>query len=61
MESNFLQGLSIDTSIRTNIRYILVQKSMEQNFNKWLSQNNTFNLIKKIIEDCKRPNISMVN
>jgi len=60
MECNFLQGMPIDQTIRSNIRYVLVKKTMEQNFTKWISQNNSINLIKKLIEDCKKPDISMV-
>jgi len=60
MDCNLLQGLPIDNTIRGNIRYILVKKTIEQNFTKWISQNNTINQIKKLIEDCKKPNISMV-
>lgn len=60
MEYNFSQGFQIDQTIRTNIRYVLVKKTMEQNFTKWISQNNSINLIKKLIEECKKPNISMV-
>jgi hypothetical protein len=60
MEFNYIQGLPIDQTIRSNIRYVLVKKTMEQTFNKWVSQSNTINLIKKLIDDCKKPNISMV-
>lgn len=61
MECNFLQGFPVDQTIRSNIRYVLVKKTMEQNFTKWLSQANSMNLIKKLIEDCKKTNISLVN
>ncbi len=61
MECTFIHGMQIDQTIRSNIRYVLVKKTMEQNFTKWISQNNSINLIKKLIEDCKKPNISMVN
>lgn len=60
MEYNFSQGFQIDQTIRSNIRYVLVKKTMEQNFTKWISQNNSINLIKKLIDECKKPNISMV-
>jgi hypothetical protein len=48
------------TSIKSNIRYTLVQKMMEENFSRWLAQPNTINLVTKLIEDCKKPNINMV-
>ncbi len=61
MECNLVHGFPIDQTIRNNIRYVLVKKTMEQNFTKWLSQSNSINLIKKLIEDCKKPNITLVN
>jgi hypothetical protein len=51
---------NIDQNIKSSVRYGLVQKMMEENFNKWISQQNTFNLIQKLLEDCKKPNISLV-
>lgn len=51
---------NIDSSIRNSIRYSLVNKMMEENFNKWLAQTSTLSLIQKLIEDCKKPNISLV-
>lgn len=61
MESGtFTVNNNIDSTIRNSVRYMLVQKMMEENFNKWMSQSNTINLIQKLIEDCKKPNISLV-
>ncbi len=51
---------NIDANVRSSIRYMLVHKMMDENFTKWLSQPSTNNLIKKLIEDCKKPNISLV-
>jgi hypothetical protein len=51
---------SIDNSIRNSVRYTLVHKMMEENFCKWLSHQNTTNMIFKLIEDCKKPQILMV-
>jgi hypothetical protein len=51
---------NIDQNIKSSVRYGLVQKMMEENFNKWISQQNTFNLIQKLLEDCKKSNISLV-
>jgi hypothetical protein len=57
---NIILCNNIDQNIKTSVRYGLVQKMMEENFNKWISQQNTLNLIQKLIEDCKKPNISLV-
>jgi serine/threonine-protein phosphatase 2A regulatory subunit B'' len=52
-------NINIDATVRTSVRYNLVHKMMEENFSKWLSQPNTMTLITKLIEDCKKPNISL--
>jgi hypothetical protein len=51
---------NIDANIRNSVRYMLVHKMMEENFTKWLSQSSTMNLVQKLIDDCKKPNISLV-
>ena len=51
---------NIDQNVKSSVRYCLVQKMMEENFSKWMSQQNTVNLINKLLEDCKKPNISLV-
>lgn len=51
---------NIDSNVKNNVRYVLVQRMMEENFNKWISQQATMNLVQKLIEDCKKPNISLV-
>jgi hypothetical protein len=52
---------TMSSNLKSNIRYTLVQKMMEENFSRWLSQANTINLVMKLIDDCKKPNINMVN
>ena len=59
METIFINN--INANVKTNVRYTLVQKMMEENFTKWLSQTSTINMVAKLIEDCKKPNISLVN
>ena len=61
MESGaFMINSNIDNSVRASVRYTLVHKMMDDNFSKWLSTQNSFNLISKLIEDCKKPHISLV-
>ncbi len=52
-------NINFDSSIRSTVRYTLTHKMMEDNFNKWISQNTTLSLIHRLIEDCKKPNISL--
>jgi hypothetical protein len=59
METIFLNN-NIGANLKTSVRYTIVQKMMEENFTKWLSQQNTFGMINKLIDDCKKPNISLV-
>ncbi len=47
-------------SVKTSIRYVMVSKMMEENFTRWISQQSSLNLIQKLIEDCKKPNICLV-
>lgn len=58
METIFLNN-NIATNLKSSVRYTLVQKMMEENFTKWLTQSNTIGLIYKLIDDCKKPNISL--
>lgn len=51
----------IHPKIRKSVRYQLVQKMMEDNIEKWFSQPSTFSLIEKLIEDCKKKNVTLVN
>lgn len=60
MESTYLINTNIDSSIRNSVRYNLVQKMMDDNFTKWIYQKNNFALIQKLIDDCKKTNISLV-
>jgi len=46
---------------RRQIRYGLAKKMMNENFLKWINQKNNLNLIKQLIEDCKKPLISLVS
>jgi hypothetical protein len=56
-----LPPVNIDiNNIKTSIRYVMVSKMMEENFSRWMSQQASINLIQKLIEDCKKPNISIV-
>ena len=56
-----MEGINIDmNNIKTSIRYVMVSKMMEENFSRWMSQQASINLIQKLIEDCKKPNISLV-
>jgi hypothetical protein len=59
MDQNFIPS-NIDNNVRNSVRYILVHKMMEENFTKWAAQPATQNLLQKLIEDCKKPNISLV-
>lgn len=45
---------------RRQIRYGLAKKMMNENFLKWINQKNNLNLIKQLIEECKKPLISLV-
>ena len=45
-------------SIKSNIRYKLCNKMMQENFLIWFNQPSTVKLIKKLIEDCKKNNIT---
>ncbi len=61
MESGtFMINSNIDNSVRASVRYTLVHKMMEDNFSKWLSTQSSYDLINKLIEDCKKPHISLV-
>lgn len=51
---------NIDFSVRNSVRYTLANKMMDENFMKWISLPSSMNLIQKLIEDCKKPNISLV-
>lgn len=47
-------------NVKSSIRYVMVSKMMEENFTKWMSLQTSINLIQKLIEDCKKPNFSLV-
>lgn len=60
MEQNMIFN-NLDGSIKSSVRYKLVHKMMEENFLKWVTQSSTMNMLQKLVEDCKKPNISLVN
>ena len=41
-------------TVKSNIRYKLCAKMMQENFILWFSQPNTLKLIKGLLEDCKK-------
>ena len=45
-------------SVKSNIRYKLCNKMMQENFLLWFSQPSTAKLIKKLIDDCKKNNVT---
>jgi len=47
-------------NVKTSIRYVMVSKMMEENFSRWISQQSSLNLIQKLIDECKKQNISLV-
>ena len=53
-------NINIDASVRSSVRYNLVHKMMEENFSRWISQQSSLNLIQKLIDECKKQNISLV-
>ena len=53
-------NINIDSSLRNSVKYLLAHKLMDEHFTKWIAQQSTINLIQKLIEDCKKPNISLV-
>ena len=46
-------------TVKSNIRYKLCAKMMQQNLLLWFSQPSTANLIKRLLEDCKKNNITL--
>lgn len=60
INNNFNNNLDM-YSIRQNIRYKLVSQSTQQNFIKWISQNNTMDLIDKLIEQTKNNSMNVSN
>ena len=58
MENPIFQDTS--TNFKSNIRYVLSSKMMKENFITWISQPTTLTLIERLLEDCKKPSISLV-
>ena len=54
--NNFLTS----SNDKRQLRYGLAKKMMNENFLKWINQKNNLTLIKQLIEDCKKPLISLV-
>ena len=50
---------SLHPAIKSNLRYKLCQKMMQENFIYWLSQSSTEKLIKNLLESCKKNNITI--
>jgi len=50
---------SLHPAIKSNLRYKLCQKMMQENFIYWLSQSSTAKLIKNLLESCKKNNITI--
>ena len=46
-------------TVKSNIRYKLCAKMMQENFILWFSQPSTAKLIKRLLEDCKKNNITL--
>ena len=46
-------------SVKSNIRYKLCAKMMQENFLFWFSQPSTAKLIKNLLENCKKNNITI--
>jgi hypothetical protein len=37
-----------------------VSRMMEEYFTRWVSESGSLNIAQKILEDCKKPNFSIV-
>ena len=44
-------------SIKSNIRYKLCSKMMQENFIYWFNQPSTAKIIKNLLESCKKNNV----
>ena len=45
-------------SVKSNIRYKLCSKMMQENFLIWFNQPSTIKLLEKLIEECKKNNVT---
>ena len=45
--------------VKSNIRYKLCSKMMQENFIFWLNQPSTIKLVKSLLDNCKKNNITM--
>ena len=52
---------SNNDNLRTNVRYTLSQNMMKEYFSKWIVQQVSNGFIQKLVDDCKKTSISMVN
>lgn len=48
-------------NLKNSTRYQLSRKHMDELFMKWIAQPHNLKVVKNLIEDCKKSNISFVS